>query len=230
MRAKSEKGFTLIEYLVSMLLTSIIMGAVYSVFRVQTHSTKVQENRLEAQEYSRAVLDMMVREIRNAGYAPTGAACAGVDTANAQTLKFQYDANANGTCTLAGIDNNESIEYKFDTTGCPAGFGNIMRKATVPVTDEAMTDCNIPIGAANFSFLYYPQQTTGAAPPPYCYPGTTNPSGCVGDLDIAANRDNIQRVTISITVRSKDPDAEFGGQLDATMTSSVDLRNRGLPS
>ncbi len=227
MRAKSEKGFTLIEYLVSMLLTSIIMGAVYSVFRVQTHSTKVQENRLEAQEYSRAVLDMMVREIRNAGYAPTGAACAGVDTANAQTLKFQYDANANGTCTLAGIDNNESIEYKFDTTGCPAGFGNIMRKATVPFTEEAMTDCNIPIGAANFSFTYFPQNCTNNFSAPVGGGAAACPATPGGNAGTLAA---IQRVLISITVRSKDPDAEFGGQLDATMTSSADLRNRGLPS
>src|SRR3990167_9234230 len=73
---KTETGFTIIELLVSLLLTSIIMGAIYSVYRVQTHSAKIQENRLEAQEYARSVLDMMVREIRNAGYAPTGAACA----------------------------------------------------------------------------------------------------------------------------------------------------------
>ena len=54
---KKQAGFTIVELLVSILLTSIIMTAVYSVYRVQTHSAKVQESRLEAQEYARSVLD-----------------------------------------------------------------------------------------------------------------------------------------------------------------------------
>ena len=44
----------------TILLSSIVMGAIYSVYRVQTHSMKVQENRMEAQEYARSVLDLMV--------------------------------------------------------------------------------------------------------------------------------------------------------------------------
>src|SRR3990167_6466064 len=95
-------GFTIVELLVSILLTSIIMGAIYSVYRVQTHSAKAQENRMEAQEYARSVLDMMVREIRNAAYNPlsatNGTNCAGgaagapsVVTATATSVRFTYD-------------------------------------------------------------------------------------------------------------------------------------------
>jgi len=70
-----ESGFTLVEFLISILMTSLIVSAIYSIFRVQTHSVKLQENRLEAQEYTRNVLDIMVREIRNAAYNPLGSAC-----------------------------------------------------------------------------------------------------------------------------------------------------------
>ncbi len=52
-------------------------------------------------------------------------------------------------------------------------------------------------------------------------PGT--PGGDAGTL--AA----IQRVKITVTGHSKNPDADFGGQLISTMTSNVDLRNIGLP-
>src|SRR3972149_2488435 len=139
---KKQAGFTIVELLVSILLTSIIMTAVYSVYRVQTHSAKVQESRLEAQEYARSVLDMMVREVRNAGYAPTGAACAVVVSASSQTIQFAYDANANGVCT----DADEDIEYRFDATGC-SSLGNIRRLtrngATI-LTDEPLTNCNVP--------------------------------------------------------------------------------------
>ena len=204
----SHSGFTIVELLVSILLTSIIMTAVYSVYRVQTHSAKVQENRLEAQEYARSVLDMMVREIRNAGYAPTGAACAVVVSASSQTIQFAYDANANGVCT----DADEDIEYRFDATGC-SSLGNIRRLtrngATI-LTDEPLTNCNVPTGTSNFSLTYYAQDSSTAMSP----------------LVLA----NIQRVGITLTVQSLKPDTEFGGQLTVTMTSNADLRNRGLPS
>ena len=212
-------GFTIVELLVSILLTSIIMTAVYSVYRVQTHSAKVQENRLEAQEYARSVLDMMVREIRNAGYAPTGATCAGIAVANAQTLQFSYDANANGVCT----DADEIIEYVYNsTTKNITRASNSAGSATLG-SPQDLTDAN----ATALQFTYYRQDCdnnfstpvgTGAAGCP------ASPGGNAGTL--AA----IQRVSISITVQSKKPDTEFGGQLTVTMTSNADLRNRGLPS
>lgn len=211
-RRTSHAGFTVIEFLVSLLLTSIIMAAIYSVYRVQTHTVKAQESRLEAQEYARAVLDLMVREIRNAAYFPVSACTTtpantnGIITAASQTFRFVYDANAATGCA----DADEDIEYSFDTTGCPTGFGNIMRKTIVPANDQAMTDCNVPTGTANFSFTYYAQDSSTPMSP----------------VVLA----NIQRVSISLTLQSTNTDTEFGGgQLNATMTSNTALRNRGLP-
>ena len=212
---RREKGFTLVELLVSILLTSVIMGAIYSVYRFQTHSAKVQENRLEAQDYARSVLDLMVREIRNVGYFPVGACGSpantnGIVSADAQSFQFVYDANALNGCT----DPNENITYAFATTGCAPGLGvgDITRKEGANAA-QAVTDCNVPIGPANFSFSYYPQDSTTAYATPVA-------SGSLG---------SIQRVSISLTVQSKNPDTEFKGQLNATMTSNADLRNRGLP-
>lgn len=245
MAAMNKKGFTIVELLVSILLTSIIMGAVYSVYRVQTHSAKIQENRLEAQEYARSVLDMMVREIRNAAYNPLaisaaalGTGCGafgngapGVVTATDTSIRFTYDFQGTTPPAPPGPDGDcndadEDITYAFDPTGCPTGFGNITRKAGSGAA-QALTDCNVPTGASNFSFAYYPQQTSGTAPAPFCA-SLGDPAGCSGDLVL--NLTNIQRILISLTVQSKNPDAEFGGQLTATVASNADLRNRGLPS
>lgn len=238
MAAMNKKGFTIVELLVSILLTSIIMGAIYSVYRVQTHSAKVQENRLEAQEYARSVLDIMVREIRNAAYNPLGAIslptapgtnCAGglagapgVVTATATSIRFTYDfQNTAGTASTPDgqCDGpNEDITYQFQAPGpqnCPTGFGDITRTAkndSGTTTTESLTNCNVPTGSSNFSLRYFNQAGAEFTPP--------------GVTDLP----NIQRVMITLTVQSKNPDAEFGGQLNATMTSNADLRNRGLPS
>ncbi len=218
----SHRAFSLIELMVAILLSSVVMGAIYSVYRFQTRSLKVQGDRIEAQEYARSVLDLMVREIRNAGYAPTGAVCAGVVTADAQTIQFMYDSEPNGLCDSA----DEDITYSF-VPGCAAGMGNITRKEGTNAAVQ-LTDCNIPVGTANFSFTYYPKDCnnnfstpvgTPAGGPPVC---PTTPGGHAGTLA------DVQRVSITVTVQSKNPDPEFGGQLTATMTSNVDLRNAGL--
>jgi prepilin-type N-terminal cleavage/methylation domain-containing protein len=220
----AHAGFTLVELLVSLLLTSIIMAAVYSVYRMQSHTLKIQENRLDAQEYARSVLDLMVRETRNAGYNPKGAVsgtalgtnCAGgavgapgVVTATATTFRFTYDFQGttagsapNGTCDNA----DEDITYTY-TTGCAAGLGNITRNGTA----NPLTECNV----TSFDIRYFKQDGTELSRP------VTGPT----------NLSSIQRIQITLTVQSKNPDSQFGGQqLNATMTSNVDLRNRGLPS
>ena len=231
MLVKSKQGFTIVELLVSILLTSIIMGAIYSVYRVQTHSAKVQENRLEAQEYARSTLDMMVREIRNAAYNPFGAVsvgalgtnCAGgsagtpnVVTADVTTIRFTLDFQGttagsvpNGSCDNA----DEDITYAYDTAGCPSGFGNVTRKEGTNAA-QTLTNCNVPdVNNQRLNIRYFKQDGNELTSLPLS----------------AADRLTIQRVLITLTVQSLKPDTEFGGQLNATMTSNTDLRNRGLP-
>ena len=219
----AHAGFTLAELLVAMLLSSIIMGGVYSVYRMQSHTMKIQEKRLDAQDYARSVLDMMVREIRNAGNNPKGATgganCAGgsagapgVVTATATTFRFTYDFQGttagsvpNGTCDNA----DEDITYALDATCSEGGsLSNITRNGSA----NPLTDCNVVTNS--FSISYFKQDGTALSVP------VTG-----GNLAL------IQRVQITLTVQSKNPDSQFGGQqLDATLTSNVDLRNRGLPS
>ena len=116
---------------------------------------------------------------------------------------INYDANAANGCA----DADENITYAFATTGCPAGFGNITRKEGANAA-QLLTDCNVATGG--FTLTYYVQNSSTAMSP-----------------IVAAN---VQRVQVTLTVQSKNPDQQFGGQLNATMTSNADLRNRGLPS
>ena len=214
MKLNNEKGFTLTELMVAIVLMSMSLTAFYSVYHVQTRSLKVQENRMEAQVYARSVLDTMVREIRSAGYFPDAACTSpsnvgGIVAADDQTLQFVYDADADNACASA----NENITYAFDTAS-----KNITRSADGGAAQE-LTDGN----TSAFQFTYYPRQTSGVSPAPFCVIPSF-PTGCTGDL--ASNLANVYRVKIQLTVQSKNPDPEFGGQLLATMTSNVDLRNR----
>lgn len=202
------------ELLVSITMVSMTIAGFYNVYRVQTHTLKAQENRLETQQYARAILDIMVREIRNAGYFP-GSPCtnpgntAGIVAVSAQSLQFVYDADGDNNC--GGPD--ENVTYAYNSTS-----KNITRAANRGAAQN-FSDGN----ATDLQFTYYPKQTSGIVPPPFCF-SAGNPSGCSGD--IAANLANIHRILILLTIVEKNHDAEFGNQLIVTMNSNVNLRNR----
>ena len=214
----NEKGFTLSELLVAAGLTVIVLGAIGALFRMQSHTARAQEYRLEAQEYARTVLDMMVREMRNTGYFPTGSPCTsppntnGIVAAGPQSFHFVYDGYKDG-CADPNVEN---VTYAYDSSN-----KNVTRNGT------PLTDGNVP---SPLQLIYYPQQTGATTPPPYCYAAAgdlvINGVTCSGIL--AANLGNIQRVSISLTVQSKSSDTQFGGQANITMVSNADLRNRGL--
>jgi len=212
MRFKDQNGFSLPELLVAAGLSLGVMASIYGLFRSQTHTIKGQESRMEAHEYALAVLDTMVREIRNTGYFPTGTVCTNVAnsggivaTPTADSFRLVYDTNGDGTC-------EEDVAFTYDSVN-----RNILRNGA------ALTNGN----AAAIQFTFYPQQTSSTAPAPFCF-STGNPSGCSGNL--SANLSAVQKIMISVTVQAASPDVQFGGQSTVTMSSSADLRNHGLPS
>ena len=207
---EKRNGFTLIETVVVMFMLSITMAAFYSVYRMQTRSLKGQEYRLEAQQTARSALDFMVRELRNARYNPrsidSGASCGdeaagkpGIITATATTLHFSYDADGSEDCDQVG----ENIKYTFDNIA-----RDIKRKdAKLGGNGEELTDGNVKQNG--LTLAYFDQDDN---------PLTSFPLN-------AADRDSIQRVSITVTIDSKNMADEFGGKLSAVMTTNVDLRN-----
>ena len=114
----NEKGFTLIEMLISMAIGLIIMAALSSAFLMQRKTYDVQEQIVEMVQTARAAMDMMTREIRMGGYDPTGAGFDGIPY-NAGQLQIRADIDDNaGTGVSDGYtnDSNEDITYSYDNT------------------------------------------------------------------------------------------------------------------
>lgn len=203
---RNERGFTLTELLVAAGLSLFILASIGSLFRAQTHTVKGQESRMEAHEYALTVLDIIVRETRNAGYFPTTAcdATGGITSASATSISLQYDKNNDGVCS----GDDEVIAFAYDSVGL-----NVTRNG------QSLSDGNV----TNVQFTYYPQQTSGTAPAPYCVSAGV-PSGCSGTL--SANFKNVQKIDISMTVAPKSTDSQFAGSA-ITMSLTADLRNHG---
>lgn len=65
---RPEHGFTLTELLITMAVTGMIVGAIVSSFILQRKSYVRQEQVTVMVQNTRAAMDMMVREVRMAGY------------------------------------------------------------------------------------------------------------------------------------------------------------------
>jgi prepilin-type N-terminal cleavage/methylation domain-containing protein len=77
----SRKGFTLIELLVAMVLSFILIGAIYGTFTSQQKSYTVQDQVAETQQNARMAMNILMRDIRMAGYGmPDGGVTIGKTT------------------------------------------------------------------------------------------------------------------------------------------------------
>ena len=114
---RSEKGFTLVEFMVTVAMMTVVMAGVYLVFYSQQKSYTVQEQVAEMQQNLRGAMYLMAKEIKMAGCNPTGHAQAGIVTAAADRINFTMDLKGKGTDTPSGnIENteNENITYHLE--------------------------------------------------------------------------------------------------------------------
>ncbi len=107
-----EKGFTLVEVLITLVVSSIVMAGIYSAFKTQQDSYIAQNQVVEAQQNIRAGLYILTHEIRMAGFDPTLKAAAGITTATRSRFSFTKDDNLDGDTA----DNSESVSIGFKAT------------------------------------------------------------------------------------------------------------------
>lgn len=118
-KLKRNNGFTIAEILIGMLIGTIVMGAIYSTYVIQSKSSVVQDQVSEMQQNLRAALYMMGKEIRMAGFNPVDAADPnlGITTPSTNSITFAADFDGNGT-----LDGDETITYSI-----PAGTTDLCR-------------------------------------------------------------------------------------------------------
>jgi type IV pilus assembly protein PilW len=116
-RSNSQKGFTLVELMMSVLIFGLVMAGVFTAYRSQQRSQTAQEAVADMQQNIRAAMVMMSQDIREAGCDPTSLSGAGVVVATPGLFQFTRDIagdpvnpnQANGSLA----DPNENVTYGF---------------------------------------------------------------------------------------------------------------------
>ena len=147
-----EEGFTMVELLVSILVSMIVLAAISAAFILQNKSYAKQEQVVNVQENARAALQLMTKELLMAGYDPAGLAkpgvVIGIMMADSDTVRFTMDLEGDTPGSVPDgyvDDSNEDITYALDTTE-----NQVTRKS--PNTGTAQ-----PIGESiqSLSFKYF---------------------------------------------------------------------------
>lgn len=197
---RDGRGFTLSELIMAAFFGLIVIGTLYGFFRDQLFNLLSQETRTGALQDARGGLDLMTRELRNAGgwasgSLPTG--CSRLVTATSTAIRIQADLDGNGDCSSS---TGEDVTYNLSgaTSTCP---GSTIRRNG----DCLIPNVVIPPGTGFLS--YY-----GA--------GSKIPLGFpIADLSV------LRRVKITFAVQVKNPNPKVGGVITSNLSSSVEFRN-----
>jgi prepilin-type N-terminal cleavage/methylation domain-containing protein len=223
---REEKGFTLPEMLVTIIIMMVVFFALYSVFDMSVRIFMFGSNKVEAVESARLGLERMEREIRAAYpvasdsylfFSADGSESNPPQAMPSQTqITFGNESGAegegDGTIQCGDDPPCEYITYRLSApsnappcTGAPDGCSTLLRINTAdsgdpgdPVGDPVVENAVVP-GGLDFTYL----KSDG-----------TTPAASEGEIDKV-------RVSLLITV---DP----GTQTAATqrLTTEIDLRNR----
>lgn len=139
-----SRGFTLIEMLIAMVIVGI-MGIALVGFLMSQHQTVVRQNSgVLATQNARAAVDMLARELRNAGYSPRGALSgAQLRTIKADSVSWTADMNADG-------DTLDSSTGKWDERVAYFQEGSAMMRASGGGGGTAVTD---NVDSLSFTYL-----------------------------------------------------------------------------
>lgn len=113
-RFADERGFTLAEVLVTILLMVLVLFALYSIFDTTLRVLGQGQDGVKAAQDARAALSRMEREIRAANRAVTGGAL--IDTASSNSDQISFcstlgDEASPGACTNIsyGVNSNNEL-------------------------------------------------------------------------------------------------------------------------
>ena len=206
----SKTGFSLVELLLALATSTIILGAIYSVFNITNKNVSTQNVAASVQQSLRSAIGLMSRDIRLAGLDPIGTDNFGIEYASQTKIRFTLDSIDSGTGDFNGVvdeTNFEEVTYDFNLGG----------KQIIQTLHETASSPNSAVlisNITNLNFAYFDAANSdlidyGLSPPR------------VPDDKLA----DIRSVEILITIQEP---AGRDEPVERTLTRKVECRNLGF--
>jgi prepilin-type N-terminal cleavage/methylation domain-containing protein len=209
----SQKGLTMIEVLVSLMIFLVVLLAIYQLFDT-SHATYASGTRKQdVQQQARLAMDEIVKRVRMAGYFPENFAAVPAVPALANRIRV---GAANGLAVYGDMDQTGASKiflFCFDGSSIRANTGafNAVNSYTCN-QGEALAD-----NVTALSFQYFDAANAVIAP-------SLDGQGlnAIPDMTTTTVRDSVRTIVVTLTAREtvthQDPQTY-------TLTSTVRLRN-----
>jgi prepilin-type N-terminal cleavage/methylation domain-containing protein len=199
----NNKGLTLVELMIVLVLSLLLMAAVYMTYQLQHGSGQSQLQVAATQQDLRAALDIIAVDIMNSGANPnfpiTKQTLQGITNANGASLELVMDLNGNGT-TNASTDVGEDVVYDLQ--------GGNLNRTSVNATGNITRV--IAHNATNLAFTYRDSQNALIVP--------------VGNLT-STQALAVRFVQVAISKDSDQVDSQTGQRISRSLSRAICRRN-----
>lgn len=199
----NSNGLTLVELMIVLVLSMLLMTAVYLAYQVQHRESTVQHQVTAMQQDLRAVLDIMERDIRNAGCNPhypqitlVGIASSSGVFPSQNVTKLGLNMDIDGDGTISGSDESVSYEWHHNT--------KILERNHLELAGNI----------ESMLIAYYDSGGTDITP--------------ASGTQLGSNAADVRVIDITLETRSEDRDPETGNYLTRSFNRMVRGRNLGL--
>ncbi|MBU1419952.1 MAG: PilW family protein [Proteobacteria bacterium] len=220
---KQQRGFTLVELMLSLALTSLVTIILFTVFRAQQRGQQAQTEVSQMQQTIRAAMEVLTRDLHNLGVDSTDSGLYGFSVTTPPTatqLFFTADLNEDAGAPATadpdgplGIGRNETFSYSLFDCDNAIDFNGDGAFTTDNdcLNRRAVGGARIADNVEGLEFRYL--LTNGL--PPALLPTT------------AADFAQIAFVEVSLLVRANRPDPDFTNTARYTAASGTDFDLNG---
>jgi len=213
-----QDGFTMIEMLIALSIFLLILMGVFQIFEPSNAAYVSSERKLGVQQNARIAMDMIVRQIRMAGYFPENF---DTDTTNdvANSVQIATDTAMAIAGDLDGSNTSNAFLFCLSTSG--------LRRVKGALGVATSYQCNsgdiLAESVTSLGFAYYDANNNPVPSPPTApYQLDGQAAGAAPAFLDTTQRSAVRRVVITLTARESVPNQPAQTY---TLTSDVRLRN-----
>ncbi len=197
LKTRRAKGFTLVELMISLLLSFIAMWGLYKTYVSYSTAADTQEQALELQQNLRVSMSRLTKELRPAGLNSREISTApvpGFVTASSSTIRFRMDLDKDGDVG----DDGEDIQYFVAGPDADGLYG--LGRMNLNVSGTAVSYINKSfdppaVGVRPLDFVFLDGSTAGGGVMAFPITGS--------DLD------DIRAVQVTMVLRSVNEDYSY---------------------
>lgn len=223
-----QRGFTLIELMMVVLLLSIVVGAVFSQIERAQVRYRVEDQKVDLTQQEREFIDQFTRDLHQAGYPSVSMFGGQYGTSSSQTAVGVWSISATDLHMEGNVDGNgvQSIVYSyFDGAGWPGPGANpcpcLRRSAILKVDGVAPSAQGVGTAYTQVqSVIPIVTQPIFAA-----FDKTGSPIDLTATIADATTLATIKSVQITVTTQGLIKDSDVHKDVQVTMTGMARLVN-----